>query len=159
VLVGDLADPEAVHALAAQIHDHTNQLHALVHTAAALTPDRQETRAGHELMFATNLLFAFELARRLQDTKVTSNAYHPGALQSSLMRQMSAMVRLLTWPVGRRPDRAAHALSALALDSRYEQATGRFYKRERPAKAPKNSQDTHAQQRLWAECQQLLGIA
>jgi NAD(P)-dependent dehydrogenase (short-subunit alcohol dehydrogenase family) len=32
VLAGDLADPEAVHALAAQIHDHTNQLHALVHT-------------------------------------------------------------------------------------------------------------------------------
>jgi retinol dehydrogenase-14 len=137
VLAGDLADPEAVHALAAQIHDHT----------------------GHELMFATNLLFACELARRLQGTKVTSNAYHPGALQSSLMRQMPAMVRLLTWPVGRRPNRAAHALSALALDSRYEQATGRFYKRERPAKAPKNSQDTHAQQRLWAECQQLLGIA
>jgi NAD(P)-dependent dehydrogenase (short-subunit alcohol dehydrogenase family) len=217
VLAGDLADPEAVHALAVQIHDHTNQLHALVHTAAALTPDRQENRAGHELMFATNvlgrfllthrllpllergaparvlivtgpspdrldvddlmahtnfkpftqfratnaanLLFAFELARRLQGTGVTANAYHPGALQSSLMRQMPAMVRLLTWPVGRRPDRAAHALSALALDSRYEQATGRFYKRERPAKAPKNSQDTHAQQRLWAECQQLLGIA
>jgi retinol dehydrogenase 14 len=108
---------------------------------------------------AANLLFAFELARRLQGTKVTSNAYHPGALQSSLMRQMPAMVRLLTWPVGRRPDRAAHALSALALDSRHEQATGCFYKRERPAKAPKNSQDTHAQQRLWAECQQLLGIA
>lgn len=139
VLAGDLADPEAVHALAAQIHDHTNQLHALVHTAAALTPDRQETRAGHELTFATNLLgrflltdrllpllergaparvlvvtgpspdrldvddlmartdfkpftqfratnaanllFAFELARRLQGTKVTANAYHPGALQ------------------------------------------------------------------------------
>jgi NAD(P)-dependent dehydrogenase (short-subunit alcohol dehydrogenase family) len=107
--------------------------------AAALTPDRQETRAGHELTFATNLLgrflltdrllplpergaparvlvvtgpspdrldvddlmartdfkpftqfratnaanllFAFELARRLQGTKVTANAYHPGALQ------------------------------------------------------------------------------
>jgi retinol dehydrogenase 14 len=108
---------------------------------------------------AANLLFAFELARRLQGTKVTSNAYHPGALQSDLMRQMPAMVRLLTLPVGRRPDRAAHALGALALDGRYEQATGRFYKRETPAKAPRNSQDTNAQQQLWAECQRLLDIA
>lgn len=216
LLVGALADPEAVRALAAQVGQGTDELHALVHTAAALTRDRQENRAGHELMFATNLLgrfllthqllpllergaparvlvvtgpspdrldfddlmartnfkpflqfratnaasllFAFELARRLEATKVTSNAYHPGALQSDLMRQMPAMVRLLTWPVGRRPDRAAHALGALALDARYAQATGRFYKRETPAKAPKNSQDTHAQQRLWAECQRLLGI-
>ncbi len=216
LLAGDLADPEAVRALAAQIRQDTDQLHALIHTAAALTPDRQEDRAGHELMFATNvlgrfllthqllpllqrgaparvlvvtgpspdrldfddlmarsdfkpfmqfratnaanLLFAFELARRLEATKVTSNAYHPGALQSNLMRQMPAMVRLLTWPVGRRPDKAAHALGALALEARYTQATGRFYKREQPAKAPKNSQDTNAQQRLWAECQRLLGI-
>jgi NAD(P)-dependent dehydrogenase (short-subunit alcohol dehydrogenase family) len=217
LLTGDLADPDAVRALAAQIREDTDQLHALVHTAAALTQDRQKNRAGHELMFATNvlgrfllthqllpllergaparvlvvtgpspdrldfddlmahndfqpftqfratnaanLLYAFELARRLQGTGVTSNAYHPGALQSDLMRQMPAMVRLLTWPVGRRPDKAAHALAALALDARYTQATGRFYKHEKPIKAPKNSQDTHAQQRLWAECQRLLGIA
>jgi hypothetical protein len=72
---------------------------------------------------------------------------------------MPAMVRLLTWPVGRRADRAAHALGALALDRRYARATGRFYKREKPAKPPKNSQDTDAQQRLWVECQRLLGIA
>jgi NAD(P)-dependent dehydrogenase (short-subunit alcohol dehydrogenase family) len=216
LLVGDLADPEAVRALAAQIREHTDELHALVHTAAALTQDRQDNRAGHELMFATNLLgrfllthqllpllergaparvlvvtgpspdrldfddlmartdfkpfaqfratnaanllFAFELARRLHGTGVTANAYHPGALQSDLMRQMPAMVRLLTWPVGRRPDRAAHALGALALDGRYAQATGGFYKRETPAKAPRNSQDTDAQQRLWTDCQRLLGI-
>jgi NAD(P)-dependent dehydrogenase (short-subunit alcohol dehydrogenase family) len=216
LLVGDLADQEAVRALAAQIREGTDQLHALVHTAAALTRDRQENRAGHELMFATNLLgrfllthqllpllergaparvllvtgpspdrldfddlmaagdftpfaqfratnaanllFAFELARRLEGTGVTANAYHPGALQSELMRQMPTMVRLLTWPVGRRPDRAAHALAALALDGRYAQVTGRFYKHTTPAKPPKNSQDTHAQQRLWAQCQRLLSI-
>jgi NAD(P)-dependent dehydrogenase (short-subunit alcohol dehydrogenase family) len=217
LLVGDLADPEAVRALAAQIRQDTDALHALVHTAAALTRDRQENRAGQELMFATNvlgrflltyqllpllergaaarvlvvtgpspdrldfddlmartdfqpfrqfratnaanLLFAFELARRLEGTKVTSNAYHPGALQSDLMRQMPAAVRLLTWPVGRRADRAAHALASLALKARYAQATGRFYKGDKPATPPKNSQDTDAQQRLWTECQQLLGIA
>jgi NAD(P)-dependent dehydrogenase (short-subunit alcohol dehydrogenase family) len=217
LLVGDLADPEAVRALAAQIRQDTDALHALVHTAAALTRDRQENRAGQELMFATNvlgrflltyqllpllergaparvlvvtgpspdrldfddlmarsdfrpfrqfratnaanLLFAFELARRLEGTGVTSNAYHPGALQSDLMRQMPAMVRLLTWPVGRRADRAAHDLASLALKARYAQATGRFYKRDKPATPPKNSQDTDAQQRLWTECQQLLGIA
>ena len=68
-----------------------------------------------------------------------SNAYHPGALQSNLMRQMPVMVRLLTWPVGHRADKAAHAFGALALEERYVQATGRFYKRGKPIKAPKNA--------------------
>jgi NAD(P)-dependent dehydrogenase (short-subunit alcohol dehydrogenase family) len=162
LLVGDLADPEAVRTLAALIRQDGDQLHALVHTVATLTQDRQSNRANHELMFATNvlgrfllthhllpllergaparvlvvtgpspdrldfddlmassdfkpfrqfratnaanLLFAFELARRLEGTGVTANAYHPGALQSKLMRQMPAAVRLLTWPVARRPD-------------------------------------------------------
>jgi NAD(P)-dependent dehydrogenase (short-subunit alcohol dehydrogenase family) len=44
LLVGDLADPEAVRALAAQIRQDSDQLHALIHTAAALTRDRQENR-------------------------------------------------------------------------------------------------------------------
>jgi NAD(P)-dependent dehydrogenase (short-subunit alcohol dehydrogenase family) len=61
LLVGDLADPEAVRALATQIRQDTDQLQVLVHTAAALTRDRQENRAGQELMFATNLLGRFLL--------------------------------------------------------------------------------------------------
>jgi NAD(P)-dependent dehydrogenase (short-subunit alcohol dehydrogenase family) len=65
LLAGDLADPDAVRALAAQIRQGTDELHALVHTAAALTPDRQENRAGHELMFATNVLGRFLLTEQL----------------------------------------------------------------------------------------------
>jgi NAD(P)-dependent dehydrogenase (short-subunit alcohol dehydrogenase family) len=65
LLAGDLADPEAVRALAAQVHDHTNKLHALAHTAAALTPDRQQNPAGHELMFASNVLGRFLLTHQL----------------------------------------------------------------------------------------------
>jgi NAD(P)-dependent dehydrogenase (short-subunit alcohol dehydrogenase family) len=65
MLAGDLADPDAVRALATQIRDHTDQLHVLVHTAAALTQDRQENRAGQELMFATNVLGRFLLTNQL----------------------------------------------------------------------------------------------
>ena len=65
LLVGDLADPEAVLALAAQIGQDSDQLHALVHTAATLTQDRQSNRANHELMFATNVLGRFLLTHQL----------------------------------------------------------------------------------------------
>jgi NAD(P)-dependent dehydrogenase (short-subunit alcohol dehydrogenase family) len=105
-----------------------------------------------------NLMFTFELARRLKGAGVTANAYHPGALQSNLMRKMPLIVRLLTLPVGRDATKAARALAALALDDQYEQATGQFFNFEKPINAPKNSQDVQAQRRLWEETERLLGL-
>jgi NAD(P)-dependent dehydrogenase (short-subunit alcohol dehydrogenase family) len=40
-----------------------------------------------------NLLFAKELAKRLQGTQKTSNAVHPGVIKTSLSRSMSPVVR------------------------------------------------------------------
>jgi NAD(P)-dependent dehydrogenase (short-subunit alcohol dehydrogenase family) len=65
MLAGDLADPDAVRALAAQLRDHSDQLQVLVHTAVALTHDRQHNGAGHELMFASNVLGRFLLTHQL----------------------------------------------------------------------------------------------
>jgi len=216
LVVGDLSEPNAVRDMATHIRNTTGNIHALIHTAAIFTRKHQENRAGHELMFATNvlgrfllthellsllkhgapsrvliatgpspdklkfddlmarktfqpflqfratnaanLMFAFELSRRLATAGITSNAYHPGILQSNLMREMPAIVRWITLPFGRRPDKAARALSALALGNDYTQETGQFYKLEKPIKAPKASQDVQAQQQLWIEAERLLGI-
>lgn len=216
LVIGDLSDPISTRAASAQINSEFDRVHALIHTAAIFTRHRQENRAGHELMFATNvlgrillthellsplkqgtpsrvlfaagpspdrlafddlmaqnkfqpflrlratnaanLMFAFELARRLEKFGVTSNAYHPGALQSNLMREMPAVVRLITLPFGRSADRAARALGALALGEKFAQETGRFYNLEKPIAAPRNSLDMQAQRQLWDTAQQLLGI-
>jgi hypothetical protein len=82
LLVGDLADPEAVRALAAQIRRDGDQLHALVHTAATLTQDRQSNRANHELMFATNVLGRFLLTHHLLPHRPGT----PGAGRSGVCR-------------------------------------------------------------------------
>jgi len=42
-----------------------------------------------------NLLFTFELARRLENTGVTVNAIHPGLARSSLMNESGAITRFL----------------------------------------------------------------
>jgi NAD(P)-dependent dehydrogenase (short-subunit alcohol dehydrogenase family) len=200
-----------VRSVAAEIRGRADEIHALIHTAATFTRERQENSAGQELMFATNvlgrfllthellpqlkqgaparvliatgpspdrldfenlmahrnfqpflqfrmtnaanLMFAFELARRLEGTGVTSNAYHPGALQSNLMREMPAIVRWITLPFGQRADKAAYALGALAVDDKYVRETGRFYNFEKPIRPPKNSEDAYAQTRLWEEAE------
>jgi hypothetical protein len=47
---------------------------------------------------AANLQLALQAARRMEGTTVTSNAYHPGALQSDLMAEMPGIVHLITFP-------------------------------------------------------------
>jgi len=217
LIVGNLSEPDSVRSMAEEIRGRADEIHALIHTAAIFTRERQENSAGQELMFATNvlgrfllthellpqlkhgaparvliatgpspdqldfenllahrnfqpflqfrmtnaanLMFAFELARRLDGTGVTSNAYHPGILQSNLMREMPAIVRWITLPFGRRADKAAYALGSLALESKYAQATGQFYNLQKPIQPPKNSKEVDAQTRLWAGAEQLLGMA
>ena len=44
-----------------------------------------------------NLMFTFELARRLEGTGVSVNAVHPGRVRSSIMREAPAPFRMLTW--------------------------------------------------------------
>src|SRR5437588_3616421 len=45
---------------------------------------------------ACNLLFTYELARRLEGTGVTVNAIHPGLVRSSIMREAAAPIRWFT---------------------------------------------------------------
>ena len=217
LVVGDLSEPDSVRDIAEQIRSTTDDLAALIHSAATLLHQRRVNSAGHEAMFATNVLarfllthelqpllakgdagrvinvtgpspdrlnfddlmaetafntfkqfratnaanlqMAFVLARRAYQTGVTSNAYTPGALQSDLMAEMPAMVRLITLPVGRTADRAGAALADLAISDRYAITTGEFYKRAKPARPPKASLDTESQQRLWNICARLVGVA
>jgi NAD(P)-dependent dehydrogenase (short-subunit alcohol dehydrogenase family) len=108
---------------------------------------------------AANLQMAFELARRAHRNGVTSNAYTPGALQSDLMTEMPAVVRMITLPVGRTADRAAAALADPAIADRYATTTGEFYKRGKPSRPPRASLDVESQQRLWNTCARLVGVA
>jgi NAD(P)-dependent dehydrogenase (short-subunit alcohol dehydrogenase family) len=215
LVVGDLSEPDSVRDIAGQIRSAIDDLAVLIHSAAALVHQRRVNSAGHEAMFATNVLsrfllthelqpllatgdagrvinvtgpspdrlnfddlmaattfsafkqfratnaanlqMAFELARRAHRTGVTSNAYTPGALQSDLMAEMPAVVRLITLPVGRTADRAASSLADLAIADRYATTTGEFYKRAKPARPPSASLDTESQQRLWNVCARLVG--
>jgi NAD(P)-dependent dehydrogenase (short-subunit alcohol dehydrogenase family) len=211
-IVGDLSEPASVRTVAADIRSHQRRLTALIHAAATLTPQRRTNSAGHEVMFATNVLarfllthqlatpltagsarvlfatgaspdalnfddlmatgtwnafrqfratnsashqLALELARRGQTVGITSNAFHPGALQSDLMGQMPVPVRLLTARFGRSADKAATALADLITRGA---PTGAYYKLTKRVTPPKASRDTVSQRRLWTTAATLLGI-
>lgn len=99
-----------------------------------------------------DLLFAFELARRLEGSGTTVNAVHPGLVRTTLMRQSPAPLRWATWLVSAPPERAAAAIVPLALSPEYEGVTGRFFKARREIEAPPYTRDPEVARRLWDIC-------
>ncbi len=73
-------------------------------------------------------MFTYFLARRLEGTGVTVSAFHPGLLKSGLTREMPLILRYLTGLMSGKPDKAANMLCSLALDGKYSDSNGRFYK-------------------------------
>ena len=98
---------------------------------------------------AADLLFTFELARRLEGSGVTANAIHPGLVRTKLMRDAPAPLRWATRLVSRSPARAVETIVPIALAPEYEGRTGRFYKAGREIEAPPYTRDPEVASRLW----------
>jgi NAD(P)-dependent dehydrogenase (short-subunit alcohol dehydrogenase family) len=96
-----------------------------------------------------NLLFTYELARRLTGTNVTSNALHPGLMKSNLMKEASAPIRWLTSLLSTTPERASESLVYLAASPDVASVTGKFFKGKKVSSSSAYSRDTGVQRRLW----------
>lgn len=105
-----------------------------------------------------DMLFAYELARRLESTGVTSNVVHPGLMKSGLMREASAPLRLMAGVMSRRPDRAADAVVELLTSPAFERDTGRFFKGTKVSESSPYSRDPQNQKRLWDNATRLTGL-
>ena len=107
---------------------------------------------------AANLLFTFELSRRIAGSGVTANAVHPGLARTGLMRQAPALLRAPVALLSAPPDRAAERIAPLVLDERYSSATGQFFHRGRAIDPPPYTRDPDVQRRLWEVSAQLTGL-
>ena len=106
-----------------------------------------------------NMLFTFELARRLQNTGVTVNAIHPGLARSSLMNESGAIMRFLLRLAAAPAERVAVDIIRVALDPEFEKVTGRFLHKAKEIEAPAYARDRQAQKRLWEISSNLAGVS
>ncbi len=106
-----------------------------------------------------NLLFTFELARRLEGTGVTANAVHPGLVKSNLLQEASRPVRWLTNLVSAPPEKAADGPVYLALSPDVAGVTGRFFKGKKRIDASPYARDPEVQHRLWDVSAALTNLA
>jgi NAD(P)-dependent dehydrogenase (short-subunit alcohol dehydrogenase family) len=99
-----------------------------------------------------NVLFTYELARRLEGTGVTANCVHPGTVRTNLWRQsgsiMAPMVRILV-PFMLSPEEGAKTVIWLASSPEVDRISGRYFIKQTERKSSKQSYDLDAAQRLW----------
>lgn len=95
-----------------------------------------------------NVLFTFELARRVKD--VTANALHPGVIGTKLLREGFGSMGGASLEDG--------ALTSVLLASapELEGVTGKYFANGREASPSSAAQDVSLQQRLWTESEQLI---
>ena len=99
-----------------------------------------------------NILFTFELARRLEGTGVTANCFHPGLVATGFNRNNGWLMDLgmtILEPVSRRPQKGAETLVWLATSPDVANVSGAyFFDRQQRLPSPK-AQDTEIARRLW----------
>src|SRR5664280_2529190 len=90
-----------------------------------------------------NVLFTYELARRLAASAVTANALHPGVVSTSFGAEDPGVVQRLFVPFVRpflkAPEQGAATSIHLASSPGLEQETGRYFANSKPKRSSKRS--------------------
>ncbi|MBX7112785.1 MAG: SDR family oxidoreductase [Myxococcaceae bacterium] len=109
-----------------------------------------------------NILFTFELARRLQGTGVTANCMHPGVVGTNFLGKNNSVWALL-WPIAKlfllTPQQGAQTAVFLASSPEVNGVTGEYFARSRRKRTRPFAHDVVAAKRLWEVSEKLVGLA
>lgn len=109
-----------------------------------------------------NVMFTYELARRLGGSHITANALHPGMTNTAFSaedpaRSMAVVVAAMR-PFMRSPKRGADTTIYLASSPQVEGVTGRYFFNRKAKVSVESSYDTTVAARLWRVSADLVGI-
>lgn len=108
-----------------------------------------------------NVLFTYELARRLEGTGVTANCVHPGFVSTRFGESGTpafARINRIIDFVRISPERGADTSIYLATSPDVEGVTGKYFVKRRPARSSRISHDRDVQKRLWEVSARLTGL-
>ena len=107
-----------------------------------------------------NVMFTYELARRLAGTGVTATALHPGLTNTAFSAEDPALAPLVAIlrPFMGSPARGADTPVYLAGSPEVEGVTGKYFAKRKVKLSHKSSYDLAATARLWSVSADLVGL-
>ncbi len=109
-----------------------------------------------------NVMFTYELARRMEGTGVTATALHPGVVRTGFGAEDQAayfaVLARVARPFMKTQVQGAATTIYLAASPEVEGITGRYYANRKPKTSSKASYDTAAAARLWQASAELAGL-
>jgi NAD(P)-dependent dehydrogenase (short-subunit alcohol dehydrogenase family) len=106
-----------------------------------------------------NVLFTYELVRRLGDKKITVNALHPGRVGTDIFKaDLGSLGQLVKWIVSRvslTPKEGADNTIFLATSTEVEDVTGNYFVKRDAAPSSLLSYDKDLAKRLWEVSEKL----
>jgi NAD(P)-dependent dehydrogenase (short-subunit alcohol dehydrogenase family) len=108
-----------------------------------------------------NILFTYELARRLAGTGVTVNCMHPGGVATNFGATAPGLIKRffgLFRPLLRTPEQGADTIVWLATARELEGVTGKYFHDRKDTRSSKISYDEQAARRLWIESARMVGL-
>lgn len=108
-----------------------------------------------------NLLFTYELARRLEGTDVTANALHPGLVNTHFGKQnpiLRPLLNLIHFLFAKSPKEGAETPIYLASSPEVAGISGQYFVDEEPTRSSDASYDEQAAERLWEISARMVGV-
>jgi NAD(P)-dependent dehydrogenase (short-subunit alcohol dehydrogenase family) len=108
-----------------------------------------------------NVLFTYELARRLRGTGVTATVLHPGIVRSGFGAEDPGRIQRMITPfmgLWKSPEQGALTPIHLASAPEVEGVTGQFFANRKPRRSSKRSYDEADARRLWEVSAELVGL-
>ena len=105
-----------------------------------------------------NILFTYELARRLEGSGVTANCLHPGVIATGLFRGLPKILAVPLRMVLSSPESGAETSVYLASSPEVEGVTGKYFSKKRAVASSPESQNAERARRLWEVSERLTGL-
>jgi NAD(P)-dependent dehydrogenase (short-subunit alcohol dehydrogenase family) len=156
------ADPARVVVVSSAVHRRGD-----LDLEAARGPDGPSGMEAYALSKLANVMFTYELARRLPDG-VTANCCHPGTVPATSLDRDGGLLARSGWKlmgvlgkivdITNSPDDAARTPLYLATSPEVAGTTGAYFEDRHRKRSAEASYDRNAQRDLWATSEEWVGL-
>lgn len=110
-----------------------------------------------------NLMFSYELSRRLEHSEITCNAVHPGGVRTNIMKNykpfsLPGMVWKILYPKLNKPEKVARSIINLITSGTFKDTNGGYFFNGKLFNSSPTSYDTGKAAQLWEISERLAGI-